>query len=105
MAGTTLEGESVAVSLTAVGKVGLNAWCAEQKERKAAYAAKLKRYEEGRSRTGERRSKHRSAFTEGARRTLEDVRRRGAWKSSENDAVYESMLQKAAAAGVKPVEV
>ena len=37
----------VAVSLTAVGKVGLNAWCAEQKERKAAHEAKLKRYEEG----------------------------------------------------------
>jgi hypothetical protein len=63
----------VAVSLTAVGKVGLNAWCAEQKERKAAYAAKLKRYEEGLSRTRERRSKHRSAFTEGARRTTGDA--------------------------------
>ena len=37
----------VAVSLTAVGKVGLNAWCAEHKERKAEYEAELKRYQEG----------------------------------------------------------
>lgn len=40
-------GVVVAVSLTAIGKVGLNAWCAEQKEQKAAYQAKLKRYEDG----------------------------------------------------------
>ncbi len=40
----------------------------------------------------------------GAQETLEDVKRRGAWRSSDNDPVYESMIEKALAAGVKPVE-
>lgn len=44
------------------------------------------------------------SFTDGARRTLNDAKRRGAWKSSEGDALYESMLAKAAAAGIEPVD-
>jgi nucleoside-diphosphate-sugar epimerase len=44
-------------------------------------------------------------WPEGARQTIEDVKRRGACRSSDNDPVYESMIQKALAAGVKPVEV
>ena len=43
------------------------------------------------------------SFTDGARQTLDDIRRRGQWKSS--DELYESMVQKALRAGVQPVEV
>jgi nucleoside-diphosphate-sugar epimerase len=44
-------------------------------------------------------------FEEGARQTLEDIRRRGAWRSCEDDTVYESMVQKAMGIGVTPVEI
>jgi nucleoside-diphosphate-sugar epimerase len=44
-------------------------------------------------------------FTDGAAATLADVRRRGAWRSSDGDELYEAMVQKALSAGVKPVEV
>lgn len=42
-------------------------------------------------------------FPEGAKKTLDDVRRRGAWRNSDNDAVYEQMVEKALSIGVKPV--
>lgn len=41
-----IAGIVVAVSLTTIGKVGLNSWCAEQKDRRAAFEAKAKRIEE-----------------------------------------------------------
>jgi nucleoside-diphosphate-sugar epimerase len=44
-------------------------------------------------------------FTDGARETLFDVRRRGAWKKMDADAVYDAMVQKALAAGVDPVRL
>ncbi|TVR50256.1 MAG: NAD-dependent epimerase/dehydratase family protein [Puniceicoccaceae bacterium] len=42
-------------------------------------------------------------YPEGAAQTLEDLRRRGAWRRCEGDAVYEAMVEKALAAGVQPV--
>jgi nucleoside-diphosphate-sugar epimerase len=44
-------------------------------------------------------------FQDGAAQTLEDVRRRGAWKRTDGDEVYEAMVRKALAAGVEPVTV
>jgi nucleoside-diphosphate-sugar epimerase len=44
-------------------------------------------------------------FTDGARQTLEDIRRRNAWRSTDGDELYESIVQKALRAGVQPVEV
>ena len=44
-------------------------------------------------------------FYDGAVETLKDVRDRGAWKSSEGDALYDTMVKKALAAGVEPIEV
>lgn len=40
-------------------------------------------------------------FKDGARETLDDVRRRG-WKNSDGDTLYDSMIAKALAAGVVP---
>ena len=42
-------------------------------------------------------------YVEGARRTLEDVRRRGAWKDSDGDATYDRMVQSAQAFGIEAV--
>ena len=42
-------------------------------------------------------------FTTGATETFADVRRRNAWKSSEGDTLYQSMVDQALAAGVEPV--
>lgn len=42
-------------------------------------------------------------YEQGAAETLADVRRRGAWRSSEGDTLYQSMVDKALAAGVEPV--
>jgi len=44
-------------------------------------------------------------FQQGAGETFADLRRRNAWRSSQNDAVYETMVSKALAAGVEPVVV
>jgi nucleoside-diphosphate-sugar epimerase len=44
-------------------------------------------------------------FRTGAAQTLADVKRRGAWKSTEGDAVYQSMVDKVLAAGVEAVEI
>ncbi len=43
-------------------------------------------------------------FPAGAAETLADVRRRGAWRDSRNDALYQGMIDTAIAIGVKPVE-
>jgi nucleoside-diphosphate-sugar epimerase len=43
-------------------------------------------------------------FKDGAAQTFADVRRRNAWRSSEGDSLYQSMIDKALAAGVRPVE-
>jgi hypothetical protein len=42
-------------------------------------------------------------FADGTRQTLDDVRRRGAWRSSGDDSVYDAMVEKALSIGVKPV--
>ncbi len=42
-------------------------------------------------------------YPEGARQTLEDIRRRNVWRDSRGDEVYQSMVEKALAAGVEPV--
>jgi nucleoside-diphosphate-sugar epimerase len=42
-------------------------------------------------------------FADGAKATLDDVRRRGQWRDSDGDALYDAMAQKAVAAGVEPV--
>jgi nucleoside-diphosphate-sugar epimerase len=39
----------------------------------------------------------------GARATLEDQRKRGAWKSSAGDALYQSMVDQALSLGIEPV--
>jgi nucleoside-diphosphate-sugar epimerase len=44
-------------------------------------------------------------FREGARATLDDCVRRGAWRSSEGDSLYEQMVSKARTVGVEPVTV
>ncbi|HEY3321148.1 MAG TPA: NAD-dependent epimerase/dehydratase family protein [Planctomycetota bacterium] len=43
-------------------------------------------------------------FQRGAAETLADVRRRNAWRSSNGDTLYQSMIDAALAAGVEPVE-
>jgi nucleoside-diphosphate-sugar epimerase len=43
-------------------------------------------------------------FERGAAETLTDLRRRGAWRSSADDALYQSMVDAALAAGVRPFE-
>jgi nucleoside-diphosphate-sugar epimerase len=42
-------------------------------------------------------------FKEGAKRTLDDVKRRGAWRDSKGDDLYQAMVNKAIAAGVEAV--
>ena len=42
-------------------------------------------------------------FADGAARTLTDLRRRDKWRSSDGDALYDGMVDKALAAGVEPV--
>jgi len=42
---------------------------------------------------------------EGARQTLTDVRRRGAWKDSSADAAYQAMVDRALASGVEPIAI
>jgi nucleoside-diphosphate-sugar epimerase len=42
-------------------------------------------------------------FATGAKQTLDDQKRRNAWRSSREDALYDSMVAKALAAGVEPV--
>ena len=44
-------------------------------------------------------------FISGARQTLEDMRRRGAWRDSRDDALYQSMVNRAREAGFEPVAV
>ncbi|HEV7299502.1 MAG TPA: NAD-dependent epimerase/dehydratase family protein [Tepidisphaeraceae bacterium] len=41
----------------------------------------------------------------GATETLADIRRRGAWKNGEEDALYNTMVEQALKAGVEPVEL
>ena len=42
-------------------------------------------------------------YERGAAETLDDLRRRGAWKGSSGDDLYDQMVRKALAAGVTPV--
>lgn len=42
-------------------------------------------------------------YVDGAKGTLDDLRRRGKWAKSEGDALYDGMVEKALAFGVKPV--
>lgn len=42
-------------------------------------------------------------FVTGAKQTLDDIRRRRAWRDSRDDALYDEMVKKALAAGVEPV--
>ena len=44
-------------------------------------------------------------FTEGARQTIADMRRRGTWRDSRGDELYDAMVKKALTAGVVPVRV
>jgi nucleoside-diphosphate-sugar epimerase len=44
-------------------------------------------------------------FPEGAAQTLADIKKRGAWRESRDDALYESMIARALAAGVEPIEL
>ncbi|CAN5664047.1 N/A [soil metagenome] len=44
-------------------------------------------------------------FVDGAEETLNDARQRGAWKSSQDDALYDQMVTRALDAGVEPVEL
>ena len=42
-------------------------------------------------------------FVEGAKQTLADIRRRGQWRSTEGDELYEKMIKTAQATGVEPI--
>jgi len=42
-------------------------------------------------------------YRDGAKETLADCRRRGAWKSSEGDTLYQTMVDDAMKMGVEPV--
>ena len=44
-------------------------------------------------------------FVSGAADTLKDVRRRDAWKSSDGDAVYRSIVDSAISTGIAPVSL
>jgi nucleoside-diphosphate-sugar epimerase len=44
-------------------------------------------------------------FEQGAKETLEDVRRRNAWRDSHDDALYQQMVDRALELGVEPVAV
>jgi len=44
-------------------------------------------------------------FVDGADQTLKDQRERRAWKSSDGDSLYETMVTRALNAGVEPVEL
>ncbi|MBC7784420.1 MAG: NAD-dependent epimerase/dehydratase family protein [Burkholderiales bacterium] len=44
-------------------------------------------------------------FRSGAQRTLADVKRRGAWRDSSADAMYQGMIDKAVALGVRPLDL
>jgi nucleoside-diphosphate-sugar epimerase len=43
------------------------------------------------------------SFVEGAKRTFDDLKRRGAWRDSKGDDLYQAMVNKVNAAGVEPV--
>jgi hypothetical protein len=44
-------------------------------------------------------------FSQGAKLTLDDVVRRNAWRSSDGDSIYHTMVDKALAAGAQPVTI
>lgn len=44
-------------------------------------------------------------FADGAEQTLKDQRERAAWKSSEGDLLYDTMVRKALATGAEPIEL
>ena len=44
-------------------------------------------------------------FTEGAKETFSDLRRRGKWRDGANDATYNAIVEQAIRAGVEPVEL
>jgi hypothetical protein len=44
-------------------------------------------------------------FLDGAAQTLEDLKRRNAWRSCDGDSLYQSMVDEAVGAGAEPVEV
>lgn len=44
-------------------------------------------------------------YVEGAKATLADLKRRGAWVKSEGDTLYDSMVENALAMGIEPVAV
>lgn len=43
-------------------------------------------------------------FVAGARRTLDDIKRRGAWRNGTGDATYDKLVALAASMGIEPVE-
>jgi nucleoside-diphosphate-sugar epimerase len=43
-------------------------------------------------------------YVDGARATLEDLRRRGKWRDSRADSLYQSMIDEALRLGVEPME-
>ena len=43
-------------------------------------------------------------YPQGAAQTIADLRRRGKWRSSEGDALYQGMVDRALALGIEPVE-
>lgn len=44
-------------------------------------------------------------FEEGARQTLDDIRRRDGWRDSRDDPLYQSMIDQSLALGIKPLVV
>jgi len=44
-------------------------------------------------------------FSQGAKETLADIKRRGAWRDSSGDELYNSMVKKALDAGVEPIRL
>ncbi len=83
-------------------------WLLGQARQRFGFLAEISRFHGAYDATRAKRDvpefRCRIGFVEGARRTLADVRRRGAWKDARGDDAYQALVQTALAAGVEPIE-
>ncbi len=61
-------------------------------------------YTSAKARKAVRKFRCEIGFEQGAKETFADAKARGTWKTNDGDALYQSMVDKALKAGVKPVE-
>ncbi len=83
-------------------------WLLAQARERFGFLAEISRfhgaYDAGRAKRDVPSFRCRIGFVDGARRTLADVRLRGAWKDARGDTAYQALIQVALAAGVEPIE-